>query len=186
MKIPTEFKSFTCSVSICSRDKTNKKSLIISEEKIANFDSIKKKFFKKIKLPYEPASADGLFIDNRGLYILTEFKSGSVNESNILEKIYDSAFISMATKRASPNWLRKNTAFILVYSDENETVKARHELFSKGSKKSDDPVYFYISEKAPKYIYNFITEMTAEQFIREYMNVLPKYSKSRNRDVHKA
>ena len=167
MKIPKGLEVFGDNVSHCSFDVTNKKSLIDSNVKVANFDGIKEKFSGKFKLKVKPKSADAFFED-AGVYVLAEFKNGEVDEDDIIEKLYDSAIVLMEMYQKTPDWVRTNVDFILIYRDEDVNIRARHKLMGLGSSKSSDPVWFYITKKAPGFIYRKIEELDANTFSIRY------------------
>ncbi len=168
-RVPEGLALYAVSLAQASYDATNRTSLIASDVKVANFDGIKDKFAGKHRLKVKPCSADALFVDDDGMFVLAEFKNGEIDEMQIIEKLYDSAVILLDVKRQSPDWMIRNACFVLVYRDADENVRARHELMRLGSRKADDPTRFYIAQKAPHYLYKAVEEMTAEEFTSRYL-----------------
>lgn len=112
MKTPPEFRKFLSTVSCCSYSDTDDCVLIDSQKSMVDFDAVKEAFSREISPKEKPASADGLFVDSDGSYVLVEFKSGSVNKYEVWLKAYDSAIILSDREDKSTSWIRKNVKFI--------------------------------------------------------------------------
>ena len=115
MRVPEAFVRWQKPISLCSWDKEHGQALIDCENLVADFDAVKDDCAARLGLLTErPSSADALFLDDKGMYVLVEFKSGGVNPKELISKIYDSAIILADEERQPPAWLRENVRFVLV------------------------------------------------------------------------
>lgn len=172
MNTPSEFNAYLSTVAHCSRDDSGSRILVNSPELMVDFDAIKNNFAKENSPDETPSSADGLFVDSSGDYVLVEFKAGDQKEYEILKKAYDSAIILSDLEDRSAAWVRRNVKFILVFYPEKASKKkntnSRNNLFVLGTKNSSKPVLIYL-KPVSRFLYNDVYEMTPEDFSKKYL-----------------
>ena len=86
---------------------------------VVNFDSAKKGYVRKLRIPNAPASCDALYYDTDGYYFI-EFKNGAIDKktsANIKRKVYDSMLVFMDKTSAIVGDMREKCTFILVYNN---------------------------------------------------------------------
>lgn len=172
MKTPPEFRKFLSTVSCCSYSDTDDCVLIDSQKSMVDFDTVKEAFSREISPKEKPASADGLFVDSDGSYVLVEFKSGSVNKYEVWLKAYDSAIILSDREDKSTSWIRKNVKFILVFypekASQDKNVNSRNKLLTLGTQNSSKPILLYLNPIS-HFLYDAVYEMTPEDFSSKYL-----------------
>lgn len=172
MKTPPEFRNFLSTVSSCSYSDTDDCVLINSQEPMVNFDAVKEAFSREMSPNKKPASADGLFVDSDGRYVLVEFKSGDVDKYKVLLKAYDSAIILSDREDKSTSWIRKNVKFILVFYPEkaskDKNVNSRNKLLTLGTQNSSKPILIYLKDVS-HFLYDNVYEMTPGDFAKRYL-----------------
>ena len=174
MIIPPEFHQYKTTIKECSYDSDHGKSLINSQDDIVNFDKVKDDYAAGLPCGTNPTSADGLFLDQKGRYILVEFKSGKVDPYNVIKKAYDSALILAGKKDEKVSWLRENAEFVLVYNPHtftnNPNDKARANLFNGGMKMSSTGFCYYkrAMQCLKGFVYKEVCDMTESDFSNKY------------------
>lgn len=172
MNTPAEFNACLSTVADCSYSDSAGCSLINSSEPMVNFDEVKDVFSREVSPKKKPASADGLFVDSEGCYVLVEFKSGDVEKREVLQKAYDSAIILSDREDKSSSWVRGNVKFILVYYPEkaskDKNINSRNNLMMQGTKNSSKPILIYLNTVS-NFLYDHVYEMTPEDFSNKYL-----------------
>lgn len=181
MNTPSEFNAYLSTVAHCSRDKEGKRILIDSSESVVNFDAVKEDYAKKNSPDQTPASADGLFLDSSGDYVLVEFKAGDQKKHEILKKAYNSAIILSDLKNKNIAWVRNNVKFILVFYPEkaskDENINSRNNLYNQGTKNSSKPILIYL-KPVSHFLYDNVYELTPEDFSDQYLQCSNPNSRS--------
>lgn len=172
MKTPSEFCEFLSTVARCSYSDTGDRALVDSQKPMVDFDAVKEAFAREISPNKEPASADGLFVDSDGYYVLVEFKSGNIDKYEVLLKAYDSAIILSDREDRSTTWIRKNVKFILVFRPEkaskDENINSRNKLLEVATRNSSKPILIYLNP-VRHFLYDNVYEMTPEDFSKRYL-----------------
>ena len=113
------FKSCQTSLKNTSIDSNNGMYLIDNEKVVVDFDEVKTRYLKSLKLRNHYASSvDALFVKSEKL-VFIEFKNGNFNNNEIKAKIKDSLLIFSDITKITISELRENAAFILVISNES-------------------------------------------------------------------
>lgn len=118
-----------------------------SQHKVLDFDKIKKIYANEHAITKHPASADVLFQDQNGSFVLVEFKNGEIDSKNIRQKIYDSTAIFTDITKTTISFTRENMSYILVYNESKNPVKK--------NKQSKNKIRKNISGKAKEYYPRF-------------------------------
>lgn len=172
MKTPPEFSKFLSTVSCCSYSDTDDCVFIDSQKSMVDFDAVKEAFSREISPNKEPASADGLFVDSDGCYVLVEFKSGDFDKYKVWLKAYDSAIILSDREDKSASWIRKNVKFILVFypdkASKDKNINSRNKLLKLGTQNSSKPILLYLNPIS-HFLYDDVYEMTPEDFSNKYL-----------------
>ena len=172
MRTPPEFRKFLSTVARCSYSKTDDLALIDSQKSMVDFDAVKETFSREVSPKKKPASADGLFLDPDGYYVLVEFKSGDVDKYEVLLKAYDSAIILSDREDKSASWIRKNVKFILVFYPEkaskDKNINSRNKLLTLGTRNSSHPILLYLNPIS-HFLYDDVCEMTPDDFSKKFL-----------------
>lgn len=173
MKCPPMYNDFVQEVRKCSCDENNKRTVVDKSDLIVCFDEVKEKYASH-KVGAFPCSVDGLFIDECSDFVLVEFKSGSVDLKQFVQKIYDSSLILIDQQNKTVKWLRENVRLILVHAEKDVNDEkdlndaARRKLFKLGTKNSSQKIKCF----CPPHIVGFFLKdyeyLTPEQFISKY------------------
>ena len=175
MRIPEEFVDFCATISHCSWDDAHHRSLICSDERIADFDAVKDEYAEQLNIAHKKScSADAIFLDGEGEYVLVEFKSGRVDPKGVIRKIYDSALILADRENVSISWLREHVRFVLVYpksgiTDDDRNDFARRHLMKQTSQDASREVRMFIPENIIGFFYKDAIEMTPDRFIQTFL-----------------
>lgn len=159
-----------------SLDKANNHPMIDDDRPIINFDHVKDQFAQSIspdgKKPKEGIkSADGYF-QSGGRDFFVEFKNGKIDEKDLLTKIYDTAIVFCNLVNKSPEHLRLNGEFILVYNPNKikKNLRARIEAIDVLAGPRSDRILHSIYSKVKGYLFNEVHECTPEEFEERFLS----------------
>ena len=177
MRVPEAFVCWQKPISLCSWDKEHGQALIDCENLVADFDAVKDDCAARLGLLTErPSSADALFLDDKGMYVLVEFKSGGVNPKELISKIYDSAIILADEERQPPAWLRENVRFVLVrpaigvgVTAEDRSDVARQRGLEALRRAGGRQLKCIIPGKVRGFFLRDTEEMTPKEFVDRYL-----------------
>ncbi len=151
-----------------------------SEVQVVNFDKVKEKYIKGMKLKGTPCSIDALYISETGEYSFVEFKNGVMKAEkiyNVYNKIYDSLLIFNDIIQTNISFCRENVNFILVYngsknpeegtseSNDSSRVKIAKHFTNKAGK------HFvrYNMDKYKKIYFKDVFTYTEEEFENQFL-----------------
>lgn len=119
-----------------SIDKSNNEVVYMTESprQAVNFDEVKEKYIKNLKLSETPKSNDALFDNGKGFLVFVEFKNGYIDKQRqfaLRKKIYDSVVIFSDITSESISDMRKNVGYILVYNEGTNADNKDSEFIKK-------------------------------------------------------
>lgn len=150
-----------------------------------NFDKVKEKHCRDLRLSNFPNSCDALYQNDEIFFI--EFKNGSMNPRKIYEihkKIYDSILIFMELTGFQINEVREKVNFILVYNESKtkeylsesnkriQTPESYNTLLNKIGKLAKINISKFDLSQYQKYIvkgvYTYTEKEFEDNFIKKY------------------
>lgn len=138
-----------------------------SEILVVNFDKVKEKYIKGLRLSSTPCSNDALYIGDDKKIFFIEFKNGIMDKHRIFKvhyKIYDSLLMFNDITNENISFCRQNMYFILVYNEE------RCHFGSHGQKQEDSSkaiISKFIHDKANKKFVQFGLERFEKMYFKE-------------------
>lgn len=137
-----------------------------SEVQVVNFDKVKDKYIKGMKLSETPCSIDALYISETGEYFFVEFKNGVMKPAkiyNVYNKIYDSLLIFNDIIQENISFCRENVNFILVYNGSKNPEEGTSET-NEGSRVK---IAKYITNKAGKHYVQFTMDRYKKLYFKD-------------------
>lgn len=108
----------------CSYDCASDESMLMSEERIIDFDRVKTNYLNNLGKSEEcAASVDALGVDDQGIIYFIEFKNGIIDKNNIRDKVTESILIFHDITHTTCKDTRNNSEFILVYNPEKNQYR---------------------------------------------------------------
>lgn len=164
-------------------DSGEAKYMTQSEIEVVNFDEVKNRYIKDMKLSITPCSNDALYISATGEYYFIEFKNGVMKKEkiyNVYNKIYDSLLIFNDIINQNISFCRENVNFILVYNEsknpnENEEIliNPKVAIGKHFSSKAKTKFVRFDLNRFKKIYFKEVYTYTEKEFEEEFLAKLP-------------
>ena len=190
-----EYEIFTSNISTLrqtSKDNHEGKNIYMtnSKLKVINFDGVKKKYVKPIRLVEMPKSNDALYIGTSDDITFIEFKNGYIDKKkrfDICIKIFDSLLIFMDIVKKTADYTRGHLDYILVYNETRNPMERNDKSDVQFSESRTVIAKTLIEKKARKKFIRFGLERFEKLYFRAVYtyterefedNFIAKYSTS--------
>ena len=174
--LPVVLKSHIKSLSRISA--YNSGNSVMTESKITaiNFDKIPNEFARGKNYPTVPKSNDALYIADDSWYFI-EFKSGSIDKSEIFKKIYDSLMMLIDMHIISDyQFVRDHICYILVYNEGKystvQTSDSRAALYNHTLALAKTEERLFEIEKFEGYLFKETHTYTQKMFEEKFISVM--------------
>jgi hypothetical protein len=136
---------------------------------VVDFDSVKSRYVKALRLSETPKSNDALFLDNRGNYYFIEFKNACVRQliPEIKQKIYDSLLIFTDIIGKGISFTRENMNYILVY---NETKNPKDAIIGNIRNRTKESHINFGLGRFEKLYFKKVSTLTEKDFEIEFVS----------------
>lgn len=162
---------FEATVTDCSYDRNEKRSLVESEVKVINFDRVKTDF-ACINGISEPKSVDSLAFDEQNNPVFIEFKNIAPDalvkgdkKKDLTQKIYDSVLLYCTLYNENPAQIRTRGTYIIVYNEEKD-LRPRHQLIKTAQQRATDKVLRFVHSQLRRWLVVEIKEFSSSEFIK--------------------
>lgn len=153
----------------------NRRKLVESQEKVIDFDRLKKGYARKHRFRKMPCSCDALFIGMDGSETLIEFKDvqltprDSDSHLKIFKKIYDSILIICEIENKDISHMRDSMNFVLVYQKDER--KNRNEIAKKVAAKANCEFVLYGLDRFEGFCFERVQTLSPNEFESQFLSI---------------